>query len=203
MTKYAISSTQRLPNDTETMGCSICYEIMANPSSLSCGHGACLVCLKEWFRRGGTDCPTCRKAISGQVKAGLTVNITLRQALQALIPPSVYNISPPVFLISSPVPLNIKPVSMFSQPVIMIPSPVPDLVVNDGEFSGKYFGQLKDGVMHGQGKIIYTSSNYKEYVFEGEWKGGKREGGGRIVYPDGRVRKGTWDDGKLVSFSYS
>ena len=161
MTYYDLSGAQRLANVTESMGCGICYETMSIPSSLSCGHSACLYCLKEWFSRGGTDCPTCRKVISGQERDGLTVNITLKKALHILIPP-----------------------------------PVPDLVINDGNLAGEYFGQLMDGMRHGQGKFIYTSGKYKGCVIEGEWERNKIEGLGKFSSPSGQVYEIVYKGGE-------
>ena len=161
MTDDASSGAQRLANVTESMGCGICYEIMSNPSSLSCGHSACLVCLKEYTRRGCRECPTCSKAISGQEWAGLKVNITLRHALQALVPP-----------------------------------PVPDLVINDGNLAGEYFGQVKDGMRHGQGKIMYTSGKYKGCVMEGQWVNDKINGSGKLTSPCGLFFEGLFNAGE-------
>ena len=181
MSISATSDRERLANITEALGCSICHDIMTGPSTLSCGHSACLSCLKECFRTCGNACPICRKYISAQEMVGLTVSITLSQALHVflLYDTLFYALIPP-------------PVPVFLPPVIGV-------VVKVGPLAGGYFGQLRDGKMHGQGMFICNSGMYKGYVFDGGWKEGKREGGGRTVYSDGSTRKGIWRDGKCIS----
>ncbi len=40
--------------------------------------------------------------------------------------------------------------------------------------------------------VIFTSTRGGKY--EGEWKGGKRHGQGKLTYPDGRKFEGEWKD---------
>jgi len=57
---------------------------------------------------------------------------------------------------------------------------------------GRYRGELKGDVPHGQGMLILPSgTNY-----EGEWKEGKPQGRGRISFPDGAVYEGELYRGK-------
>ena len=57
---------------------------------------------------------------------------------------------------------------------------------------GKYVGELKDGILHGQG--TYTWSNGDKYV--GEWKNGKMTGQGTFTYHNGTKYEGEWKDNK-------
>jgi len=43
--------------------CGVCYEIMIRPSSLTCGHMFCVVCLETYSKQGGFTCPMCRAPI--------------------------------------------------------------------------------------------------------------------------------------------
>ncbi len=57
---------------------------------------------------------------------------------------------------------------------------------------GRYRGELKGDLPHGQGMLILPSgTNY-----EGEWKEGKPHGRGRISFPDGAIYEGELYRGK-------
>ena len=58
----------------------------------------------------------------------------------------------------------------------------------------KYFGEYKDGIRHGQG--TYTWADGRQYV--GEFKDGTQQGQGTFTGTDGTVKKGLWENGKLV-----
>jgi len=84
------------------------------------------------------------------------------------------------------------------------------LVYPDGE---KYFGELKDGVPHGEGTMTFPDGS--KYVgtfvegqfcgygtfttfsgtYEGEWRNGVPNGQGTFKYSDGSVQSGTWENG--------
>ena len=53
---------------------------------------------------------------------------------------------------------------------------------------GKYVGEFKDGVFHGQGTFTYIDGN--EYT--GTWAENKRDGQGTFTYIDGSEYTGTW-----------
>ena len=61
---------------------------------------------------------------------------------------------------------------------------------------GKYVGEMKDGIPHGQGSLTYKNGE----VYEGYWFNGKRHGRGIMRYKNGEVYEGQWDfdriDGK-------
>ncbi len=70
------------------------------------------------------------------------------------------------------------------------------------EFNGgTYTGELKDGVPHGYGTLIYPQSDVSPGIitrgvrkYEGQWQDGRKHGEGIMSYPGGTVRKGTWAD---------
>jgi len=73
--------------------------------------------------------------------------------------------------------------------------------------NGTYTGEVKNGLPHGYGVFIFKeaetipsalqSGDHKQY--EGYWKEGKMHGEGKITYPDGHTRTGTWQEGLLTT----
>jgi ABC-2 type transport system ATP-binding protein len=61
---------------------------------------------------------------------------------------------------------------------------------------GKYKGQLKYGVPHGQGKLILPDGSR----YEGEWLEGKPHGRGTIYYPGGGTYQGEIATGKREGY---
>ena len=56
-----------------------------------------------------------------------------------------------------------------------------------------YAGQIADSLFNGYGKMVYADST----IYEGEWKGDKREGKGRIIYFEtGDEYKGEFKNNK-------
>jgi len=53
----------------------------------------------------------------------------------------------------------------------------------DKDAGNAYNGQIKDGLFHGKGTLIYAGNER----YEGDWVHGKREGQGRFTYADGAV----------------
>ena len=56
-----------------------------------------------------------------------------------------------------------------------------------------YNGQIKDGLFHGKGTLVYQGNE----KYEGDWVFGKREGTGRFTYADGAVFDGQWQDDRI------
>lgn len=46
--------------------------------------------------------------------------------------------------------------------------------------------------MNGQGEFVWPDKR----VFKGTYKDGKKNGSGKFVWPDGRMCKGTWLNGE-------
>ncbi len=59
----------------EALHCSICYNVMVDPTSTSCGHTFCKACLNASLSHART-CPTCR----GQVRP-IVPNYALKQLI--------------------------------------------------------------------------------------------------------------------------
>ena len=66
--------------NSEELECACCYEILVDPTTLTCGHSFCRYCLAKWFNMSKkTECPECRQIWSGFPM----VNIHLRYMLCA------------------------------------------------------------------------------------------------------------------------
>ena len=66
----------------------------------------------------------------------------------------------------------------------------PDVLLPDG---GKYYGNLKDGLLHGQGKIEYENGAY----YEGNFEAGYMDGDGKFVYAGGTTYEGEFRNGVI------
>ncbi|XP_053333149.1 bifunctional apoptosis regulator-like [Clarias gariepinus] len=63
------------------LSCHCCYDVLVNPTTLTCGHSFCRHCLAQWWESSRrTECPECREAWQGFPK----VNILLRDAVEKL-----------------------------------------------------------------------------------------------------------------------
>ncbi|XP_064633263.1 bifunctional apoptosis regulator-like isoform X2 [Lineus longissimus] len=61
--------------------CSVCYELMVDPTTLNCGHSFCRSCLASWVLSSNTfNCPSCRQPFKGHPK----VNILIRSTIEKL-----------------------------------------------------------------------------------------------------------------------
>lgn len=59
------------------LSCHCCYDILVNPTTLTCGHNFCRHCLALWWQSSHkNECPECREKWEGFPK----VNILLRCA---------------------------------------------------------------------------------------------------------------------------
>uniref|UniRef100_A0A8C1LMV2 Bifunctional apoptosis regulator n=1 Tax=Cyprinus carpio TaxID=7962 RepID=A0A8C1LMV2_CYPCA len=69
--------------------CHCCYQVLVDPTTLTCGHSFCRHCLANWWAsalpRVRRDCPECRAVWTGFPK----VNILLRDAVEKLFPAEV------------------------------------------------------------------------------------------------------------------
>ncbi|KAK4417853.1 hypothetical protein Salat_2198000 [Sesamum alatum] len=71
----------------EELSCAICLEICYEPSTTSCGHSFCKVCLRSAADKCGKKCPKCRQLISNGRYC--TVNTVLWNTIQLLFPQEV------------------------------------------------------------------------------------------------------------------
>ncbi|XP_067247310.1 bifunctional apoptosis regulator-like isoform X1 [Chanodichthys erythropterus] len=69
--------------------CHCCFEVLVDPTTLTCGHSFCRHCLATWWASARpsirTDCPECRAIWQGYPE----VNIVLRDAVEKLFPADV------------------------------------------------------------------------------------------------------------------
>ncbi|XP_056624900.1 bifunctional apoptosis regulator-like [Triplophysa dalaica] len=66
--------------------CHCCYDLLIDPTTLTCGHTYCRHCLAMWWSSSGRpECPECRERWKGFPK----VNILLRDAVEKLFPGDV------------------------------------------------------------------------------------------------------------------
>ncbi|HSW36191.1 MAG TPA: FHA domain-containing protein [Candidatus Limnocylindrales bacterium] len=74
---------------------------------------------------------------------------------------------------------------------------------------GTYTGELKNGVPHGEGVMVYLSASksldFSQIIrpsgvqkYSGAWKDGKKHGVGTMTYSDGSIRVGIWEYGQFI-----
>lgn len=67
-----------------------------------------------------------------------------------------------------------------------------------GDRTGKYSGDLVDGVPHGQGKFTTTNEEGETWTYEGEFKNGHFDGEGKTTWKSGQVEIGTYENDVIV-----
>lgn len=66
--------------------CGICFELLVDPTTLTCGHSICRFCLAQWwYKSKKATCPECRQVWQGFPK----VNVTLRNTMKTLFPDQI------------------------------------------------------------------------------------------------------------------
>ncbi|XP_028828120.1 bifunctional apoptosis regulator-like isoform X2 [Denticeps clupeoides] len=74
-------SPERPALSEREFACHCCYDVLVNPTTLTCGHSFCRHCLAQWWEESGkNECPECREKWEGFPK----VNIVLRDAVDKL-----------------------------------------------------------------------------------------------------------------------
>lgn len=79
-----LEPAQSKPSTTDIseheFSCHCCYDILVNPTTLTCGHNFCRHCLALWWESSHkNECPECREKWEGFPK----INILLRYALHS------------------------------------------------------------------------------------------------------------------------
>lgn len=62
----------------------------------------------------------------------------------------------------------------------------------------RYVGSWYDGKFHGKGVMTFTPTDkFGRAKYDGGWQSGKFSGDGTLIYSDGHVECGKWEEGKL------
>lgn len=67
-----------------------------------------------------------------------------------------------------------------------------------GDRTGKYSGEMVDGIPHGQGKFTSQNSDGEKWTYEGEFKNGHFDGEGKTTWANGQVEIGTYKDDTII-----
>jgi hypothetical protein len=78
--------------------------------------------------------------------------------------------------------------ALFAAPALA--QPKPDALTPDG---GRYYGALRNGKLHGEGRIEWPNDS----SYEGSFAEGLMAGRGRLRFPNGDVYDGEWRDGMM------
>ncbi|KAJ3211859.1 Tripartite motif-containing protein 65 [Entophlyctis luteolus] len=71
----------------EQLTCSICFECMVAPHTLSCSHAFCGLCIDDWVKTGYGTCPQCRTKFSTQKNTSPAVpNALLLSIIETMRP---------------------------------------------------------------------------------------------------------------------
>ncbi|XP_045213224.2 bifunctional apoptosis regulator-like [Mercenaria mercenaria] len=72
---------QRSLSASDDFLCGCCFDLMVQPTTLTCGHSFCRLCVANWyFSSKKMECPQCRSAWTGNPQ----INITLRNLLSKM-----------------------------------------------------------------------------------------------------------------------
>lgn len=70
-----MSLEERSLSASDDFLCGCCFDLMIKPTTLTCGHSFCRLCVANWyFTSKKTECPQCRSPWTGNPQ----INITLR-----------------------------------------------------------------------------------------------------------------------------
>uniref|UniRef100_A0A672Y7S6 Bifunctional apoptosis regulator n=1 Tax=Sphaeramia orbicularis TaxID=375764 RepID=A0A672Y7S6_9TELE len=85
--------------------CHCCYDILVNPTTLTCGHNFCRHCLALWWESSHkNECPECREKWEGFPKVNILLRLLLMLGEEELLKPPYQHRKP-----GSPKTLGIKP----------------------------------------------------------------------------------------------
>ena len=68
-----------------------------------------------------------------------------------------------------------------------------------GDRTGKYSGDLSDGVPNGHGSFTASNDEGEAWTYEGEFRDGHFEGEGQTTWENGHMEKGTYKNDVLVA----
>lgn len=75
-----------------------------------------------------------------------------------------------------------------------------EIELSVGKRTGKYTGDVENGIANGNGKFESQNSSGIEWYYEGNWKNGKMNGQGKAVFKNGEggVQEGTYTDNEFT-----
>lgn len=86
--EQGFSKTGCLNQLKEELSCAVCLDICFEPSSTSCGHSFCKMCLQDAIEKCGPRCPKCRQPLRGDFQ-NCQINTVLWNTVQILFPKEV------------------------------------------------------------------------------------------------------------------
>ena len=89
LSSSTISLRFAMADKSSAFECSVCLRLMHEPSTLSCGHSFCAVCLRKCLEHS-LRCPSCRVDVPYEAAHAPKVSIALCEALQLLFPDEVH-----------------------------------------------------------------------------------------------------------------
>ena len=67
-----------------------------------------------------------------------------------------------------------------------------------GDRTGKYSGDMTDGIPNGQGKFTAKNDEGVEWTYEGSFVNGHFQGEGKTTWKSGQIEIGTYEDDVIV-----
>lgn len=65
---------QRQPSMESEFICGCCSDLLVQPTTLTCGHSFCRLCLAQWYIQSSKrTCPFCQQAYLGCPKVNITI----------------------------------------------------------------------------------------------------------------------------------
>ncbi|PFX19342.1 LON peptidase N-terminal domain and RING finger protein 3-like [Stylophora pistillata] len=94
--KYFKSATELILNSTdlceanavkelEDLECKVCYNILYQPVTTTCGHTFCRTCLHRGLDYR-SECPYCRRALNCGVERNIKINVIIKETVEKLFP---------------------------------------------------------------------------------------------------------------------
>ncbi|XP_024144358.1 tripartite motif-containing protein 16-like protein [Oryzias melastigma] len=86
MIRRAKMDQKRAQLDGEALSCSVCLDLLKDPTTLPCGHSYCMSCIQNYWREGSQrrthSCPQCRRTFNP--RPVLEKNIMLAELVEEL-----------------------------------------------------------------------------------------------------------------------
>ena len=77
--RQEVERFQRQPSMESEFICGCCSDLLVQPTTLTCGHSFCRLCLAQWFIQSRKrTCPFCQQAYLGCPKVNITIKYIYR-----------------------------------------------------------------------------------------------------------------------------